>query len=114
MLWLMAPLPPWAASLLASQPDPRSYQLALLFAGVIAAPSFIPLFMLRGGGGRADAGMVFHGSAWGGAGRGTAGARKSPLLPPPPPSPLTTDESVSVKIRLSPPKTLLRTPFFCL
>src|SRR5713101_4640943 len=43
---LMAPLPPWAASLLASQPDPRSYQLALLFAGVIAAPSFIPLFMM--------------------------------------------------------------------
>lgn len=51
MPWLMAPLPPWAASLLASQPDPRSYQLALLFAGVIAAPSFIPLFMLRRGGG---------------------------------------------------------------
>ncbi len=50
MPWLMAPLPPWAASLLASQPDPRSYQLALLFAGVIAAPSFIPLFMLRPGG----------------------------------------------------------------
>ena len=50
MPWLMAPLPPWAASLLASQPDPRSYQLALLFAGVIAAPSFIPLFMLRAGG----------------------------------------------------------------
>ncbi len=44
--WLMAPLPPWADSLLASQPDPRSYQLALLFAGAIAAPSFIPLFML--------------------------------------------------------------------
>ena len=50
MPWLMAPLPPWAASLLAGQPDPRSYQLALLFAGVIAAPSFIPLFMLRAGG----------------------------------------------------------------
>jgi MFS family permease len=44
--WLMAPLPPSASSLLASQPDPRSYQLALLFAGVIAAPSFIPLFMM--------------------------------------------------------------------
>ena len=63
MPWLMAPLPPWAASLLASQPDPRSYQLALLFAGVIAAPSFIPLFMLnntppqsRRGGGGADEG----------------------------------------------------------
>jgi MFS family permease len=57
--WLMAPLPSWAHSLLASQPYPRSYQLALLFAGAIAAPSFIPLFMLsndrprsrRGGGG---------------------------------------------------------------
>ncbi|HEU0004059.1 MAG TPA: MFS transporter, partial [Ktedonobacteraceae bacterium] len=45
--WLMAPLPAWAAPLLASQPDPRSYQLALLFAGIIAAPSLIPLFMLR-------------------------------------------------------------------
>jgi MFS family permease len=43
---LMAPLPPWAASLLASQPDTRSYQMALLFAGLIAAPSFIPLFMM--------------------------------------------------------------------
>ena len=45
--WLMAPLPAWAAPILASQPDPRSYQLALLFAGIIAAPSLIPLFMLR-------------------------------------------------------------------
>ena len=44
--WLMAPLLPSASSLLASQPDPRSYQFALLFAGVIAAPSFIPLFMM--------------------------------------------------------------------
>jgi MFS family permease len=43
---LMAPLPPWASSLLAIQPDARSYQLALLFAGLIAAPSFIPLFMM--------------------------------------------------------------------
>src|SRR4029077_5184543 len=47
---LKAPLPSWAASLLAGQPVPRSYQLALLFAGVIAAPSFIPLFMLGRGG----------------------------------------------------------------
>jgi predicted MFS family arabinose efflux permease len=45
--WLMAPLPAWAAPILASQPDPRSYQLSLLFAGLIAAPSLIPLFMLR-------------------------------------------------------------------
>src|SRR5947209_3539873 len=45
--WLMAPLPMWAARILASQPDPRSYQLSLLFAGLIAAPSLIPLFLLR-------------------------------------------------------------------
>ena len=45
--WLMAPLPAWAAPVLASQPDPRSYQLALLFAGIIAAPSLVPLFMLH-------------------------------------------------------------------
>jgi hypothetical protein len=44
--WLMAPLPYRASSLLAIQPDARSYQLALLFAGVIAVPSFIPLFMM--------------------------------------------------------------------
>ena len=114
MPWLMAPLPPWAASLLASQPDPRSYQLALLFAGVIAAPSFIPLFMLRGGGGRADAGMVFHESAWEGAGGGTAGDHKGPLLPAPPPSPLRTDDDVSIKLALSRLNILLRTPFFFL
>jgi len=45
--WLMAPLPPGLVWLLAVQANPRSYQLALLFAGVIAAPSFIPLFLLR-------------------------------------------------------------------
>jgi len=45
--WLMAPLPAWVAPILASQSDPRSYQLALLFAGVIAGPSLIPLFMLQ-------------------------------------------------------------------
>jgi MFS family permease len=45
--WLMAPLPAWAAPILASQSDPRSYQLSLLFAGLIAAPSLIPLFLLR-------------------------------------------------------------------
>jgi MFS family permease len=44
--WFMAPQHSWASSLLANQPDARSYQLALLFAGVIAAPSFIPLFMM--------------------------------------------------------------------
>ncbi len=45
--WLMAPLPPWLRLLLANQPDPRSYQLSLLFAGAIALPSLIPLFMLK-------------------------------------------------------------------
>ena len=44
--WLMAPLPSWAFSLLATQPDTRSYQLSLLFAGFIAIPSFIPFFMM--------------------------------------------------------------------
>src|SRR6266478_8538567 len=122
MPWLMAPLPPWAASLLASQPDPRSYQLALLFAGVIAAPSFIPLFMLGRGGGRADAGRVFHEGTWEGAGGGTAGDHKGLvkiprifLAPPnPPPSPLRTDDGVSIKLALSRVNILLRTPFFFL
>ncbi len=45
--WLMAPLPAWASAFLASQPNPRSYQLALLFAGLLAAPSLVPLFLLR-------------------------------------------------------------------
>jgi len=44
--WFMSPLTSGASSLLSSQPDARSYQLALLFAGIIAAPSFIPLFMM--------------------------------------------------------------------
>ena len=44
--WLMASIPYGASSLLATQPDARSYQLALLFAGLIAVPSFIPLFMM--------------------------------------------------------------------
>lgn len=44
--WLIAPLPSWASLFLASQPNPRSYQIALLFAGIIAAPSFIPLFLM--------------------------------------------------------------------
>ncbi|MBV9690816.1 MAG: MFS transporter [Ktedonobacteraceae bacterium] len=41
--WLMSPLPSW---LLAAQPEPRSYQLAVLFAGILAAPSLIPIFLL--------------------------------------------------------------------
>lgn len=45
--WLMAPLPAWLNWLLASQAQPRSYQLAMLVAGLIAIPSFLPLFLLR-------------------------------------------------------------------
>lgn len=44
--WLMAPLPPWLTLLLANQPQPRAYQFALLLAGIIAGPSFIPLFFM--------------------------------------------------------------------
>lgn len=42
----MAPLPPWLNWLLDSHAEPRSYQLAMLVAGLIAIPSFIPLFLL--------------------------------------------------------------------
>jgi MFS family permease len=44
--WLMAPLPPWLVWLLAAQPEARSYQLAMLSGGLIAIPSFLPLFLL--------------------------------------------------------------------
>lgn len=44
--WWMAPLPSWLNWILASQAEPRSYQLAMLVAGLIAIPSFIPLFLL--------------------------------------------------------------------
>lgn len=42
----MAPLPSWVNWLLDNQSEPRSYQLAMLVAGLIAIPSFIPLFLL--------------------------------------------------------------------
>jgi len=42
----MEPLPKGTSFLLASQPEARSYQLALLFSGMIAIPSFVPLFMM--------------------------------------------------------------------
>lgn len=45
--WLMAPLPDWSNWMLAQPPLARSYQLALLLAGIIAVPSFIPLFMMQ-------------------------------------------------------------------
>jgi len=44
--WLMGSLPSWISFWLAHQPGPRSYQLSLLFAGIISGPGLIPLFML--------------------------------------------------------------------
>jgi len=44
--WAMLPLPPTLSWLLASQPLARSYQITLLFAGLIAAPNFIPLCLM--------------------------------------------------------------------
>ncbi len=44
--WLMGPLPREFAWMLASQPLARSYQLSLLLAGIIAVPSFLPLFLM--------------------------------------------------------------------
>ncbi len=43
--WLLA-APTSLNWLLASQPEPRAYQLALLSAGLLSLPSFIPLFLL--------------------------------------------------------------------
>lgn len=45
--WLMTSLPSGLAWLLASQSQPRAYQLALLFAGIIAGPSLIPIFLME-------------------------------------------------------------------
>lgn len=45
--WWMAPLPSGLNWLLNSHVEPRSYQFAMLVAGLIAIPSFIPLFLLR-------------------------------------------------------------------
>jgi MFS family permease len=44
--WWMAPLPPWLNGLLDSHAETRSYQLAMLVAGLIAIPSFMPLLLL--------------------------------------------------------------------
>ena len=44
--WLMAPLPPQIHWLLATQSVARSYQLALLTAGLVAVPSLMPLFFM--------------------------------------------------------------------
>jgi MFS family permease len=43
---LMGPLPLWLHGALVNQPQARAYQLALLISGIIALPSFIPLFMM--------------------------------------------------------------------
>jgi predicted MFS family arabinose efflux permease len=64
--WAMATLPYGLNGLLVSQTLARSYQLALLIAGLIAAPSFIPLFMMSDdrpklqptGGGEVQAGLI--------------------------------------------------------
>jgi MFS family permease len=101
--WLMAPLPSWADSLLASQPDPRSYQLALLFAGAIAAPSFIPLFMLsndrppsrRGGGGVEEGRGRLPRPSW--------SSLRRPLW-----------GEISLSFTISRIKTLVHSPFFFL
>ncbi|HEX7733388.1 MAG TPA: MFS transporter, partial [Ktedonobacteraceae bacterium] len=45
--WWMAPLPSWLNWLLASQAAPRAYQLAMLIAGLIAIPSFVPILLMR-------------------------------------------------------------------
>lgn len=44
--WLIAPRAPWLEWALASQVEARSYQLAMLFAGIIAIPSLIPYFFM--------------------------------------------------------------------
>jgi len=44
--WLMNPHAAWSGGVLVSQVIPRSYQLSLLLAGIIAVPSFFPLFMM--------------------------------------------------------------------
>lgn len=44
--WFMEGWPSWLEAILVSQPEARAYQLSLLLAGIIAVPSFIPLFLL--------------------------------------------------------------------
>lgn len=118
MCWLMAPLPSWAAPMLASQPDPRSYQLSLLFAGLIAAPSLIPLFMLRNQPPPGDNGGLFivnvegtratEGGREGVAGEGE-GTRATARVPSPP---LTTPALTMTTIGRM--KAVVRSPFFFL
>lgn len=47
MPWLMISMPSWYTWMLVHHSEPRSYQLALLFAGVIAVPSLIPLLLMQ-------------------------------------------------------------------
>ncbi len=117
---LMAPLPSWADSLLANQPDPRSYQLALLFAGVIAAPSFIPLFMLsndrppsrRGGGGEEEGRGRLRRPTWWSMRRPAPDSLRSSPRRGPLRRPLWGE--ISLSFTISRIKTLLHSPFFFL
>ncbi len=104
--WLMAPLPAWAAPILASQSDPRSYQLSLLFAGLIAAPSLIPLFMLREGTRAAQAPPPFVGASPAPTEEDTRATARVPSQPHAAPA-LTMTAVERVRV-------LLRSPFFYL
>ncbi len=83
--WLMGPLPSSLAWMLADQAAPRAYQLALLLAGLIAAPNLIPLFLLsndhprRSAGDPASAPVLSQGSPSMGENQG----RGVSLRPPP-------------------------------
>jgi len=44
--WLMTGLPSWVGWVLVPQAGPRGYQMALVFAGLISLPSFVPLFLM--------------------------------------------------------------------
>jgi MFS family permease len=45
--WLMASLPSWYTWILVRRSESRAYELALLFASVIAIPSLIPLLLMQ-------------------------------------------------------------------
>jgi MFS family permease len=79
---LMGPLPTWLNGLFASQPNPRSYQFALLFAGAIALPSFIPLFLMSDDRpGRNVQTSRASSRRGGGGGDGERGALWAPVMP---------------------------------
>src|SRR5205085_1504163 len=127
--WLMGPLPLWAAPLLASQPGQRSYQLSLLFAGLIAAPSLAPLFLLREPRrpnaerqpGRASAGDLSAGGPNPGRPQGehipgggpTPGYTQKEHIPADGPAP-GRPQGVPLHIQLAVVTRLIHTPFFFL